>query len=333
MLGRIILALLVLVGLAAVVAVGAYLALKRPDIPYETLAARYESSASRYLDLPDGVRMHYRDQGAHGRPTLLLLHGFSASLETWEPWVERLGDSYRLVSIDLPGHGLTRAPAGYQASIEAFRDEVEAFAEAYDLDRFTLVGNSMGGNVAWEYALAHPERVEALVLVAASGWPETREGLAEDPPIFQALRNPVIGPLIRDLDNTALAKQGLEASFADPSLVDAPMLARYINLSRAPGHRDIMLQMTLGFRERHFATPERLAALDLPVLILRGTEDRLVSPADADKFKAAIPGAELVTFERIGHIPQEEAPDASAEAVRDFLQRAIPRQAAMAATP
>jgi pimeloyl-ACP methyl ester carboxylesterase len=276
--------------------------------------------------------MHYRDQGARGRPTLLLLHGFSASLETWEPWTERLGDSYRLVSIDLPGHGLTRAPAGYQANIEGFRDEVEAFAEAYDLDRFTLVGNSMGGNVAWEYALAHPERVEALVLVAASGWEETRAGLAEDPPIFQALRNPVIGPILRDLDNTALAKQGLEASFADPSLADAPMLQRYIDLSRAPGHRDILLQITLGFRARNYATPDRLAPLDAPVLILQGTEDRLVNPADAQKFKDAIAGAELVALEQVGHIPQEEAPDASAAAVRDFLARAIPRQAAMAAS-
>lgn len=322
---RVLVGFLVLVGLAALLLAGGYFALKRPDIPYETLAARYENSASRYVDLPSGVRMHYRDQGEG--PTLLLLHGFSASLHTWEPWVERLAigenrlNDYRVVSLDLPGHGLTRAPAGYQASIEAFRDVVAEFVRSQNLDRFALAGSSMGGNVAWEYALAHPEQVEALILVDASGWPETRAGLAEESAIFKLLRNPVLGPLLRDLDNTRLIRRGLEASFGDPAFVDDAMVARYVSLSRAPGHRDILLQMTLGFGARNYATPERLAALQMPVLILSGDHDRLVPIEHARQFNAAIPASQLVVFEGVGHIPQEEAADASAMAVHEFLYR------------
>ncbi|MBX9745690.1 MAG: alpha/beta hydrolase [Hyphomonadaceae bacterium] len=322
-------ALLALVGLVAIIGIGGYFALKRDDIAYETLAVRYESATSRYVDLPGGIRMHYRDEGVPGAPTLLLIHGFSASLHTWEPWVEQLstgaggiGD-YRIVSLDLPGHGLTRAPAGYQASIENFRDAVDAFARAQGLERFFLAGSSMGGNVAWEYALAHPERVEGLILVDASGWPETRTEYADDPPVFRLLRNPIVGPILRDLDNTALARQGLENSFFDPALVTDAMVARYTELSRAPGHRDILLQITLGFRERNYATPERLAALQMPVLVMTGDSDRLVPPEHARQFADAIPNARLITFENVGHVPQEEAAEESALAAHEFMYEAM----------
>ncbi len=314
--------ILTIVGVLALLAAGSYFALRRGDLPYETLATEYATPSSRYADLPGGIHMHYRDEGQ--RPpahTLLLIHGFSASLQTWEPWVQRLGNEYRLVSLDLPGHGLTQSPAGYQASIEALRDAVFAFTEQQQLSRFTIVGSSMGGNVAWEYALAHPEQVEALVLVDASGWPETRAGLDQDPPIFKLLRNPVLGPLLRDLDNTRLIRQGLEAAFYDPTLVDDVMVRRYTQLARAPGHRDILLQMTLGFRERHYATPERLAALRMPVLILSGDTDRLVPVEHARQFNSAIAGSQLVVFEQTGHVPQEERPDESAAATREFLAR------------
>jgi pimeloyl-ACP methyl ester carboxylesterase len=320
---RLLVGLLVLVGIVAVLLAGGYFALKRPDVPYETLAARYENSASRYVDLPGGVRMHYRDQGQG--PTLLLIHGFSASLHTWEPWVERLAtgenriNDYRIISIDLPGHGLTRAPAGYQASIEAYRDIVAAFVRSQNLERFALAGSSMGGNIAWEYALAHPEQVEALILVDASGWQETRAEFARDPPVFKLLRNPMLGPLLRDLDSTRLIRGGLEASFGDPALVDEAMVTRYAELARAPSHREILLQMTLAFRERNFATAERLAPLQMPVLVLAGDQDRLVPVDHARQFNEAIAGSQLVLFEGIGHIPQEEAADDSALAVHEFL--------------
>ncbi len=323
--GRILTGLLVIVGLVAIVAVGGYFALKRPDLPYPTLAAEYESNASRYVDLPSGVRMHYRDQGEG--PTLLLIHGFSASLHTWEPWVERLAtgedriNDYRMISIDLPGHGLTRAPAGYQANIENLRDAVAEFVRSQSLQRFALAGSSMGGNVSWEYALAHPEQVEALILVDASGWEDTRAEAAEEPAVFKLLRNPVAGPIMRDLDNSRLIREGLEASFYDASLVNDAMVERYSELSRAPGHRDILLQLTLGFRERNYATPERLAALSMPVLVMTGDHDRLVPPEHAQQFADAIPGAELIVFENVGHIPQEEVPDDSAFAVHEFLYR------------
>jgi len=324
MLGRIVSVLLGLVGLVALIAVAGYFALKRPDIPYETLAAEYETSTSRYVDLPGGVRMHYRDEGLQtpGAQTVLLIHGFSASLHTWEPWLPHLSDQFRLVSLDLPGHGLTSAPAGYQANMEAYRDLVAAFAETQGLERFALVGSSMGGNVAWEYALAHPEQVQALVLVDASGWPDERAEDAEEALVFKLLRNPIAAPLLRDLDNTRLTRQGLLSAFPTrPELVDDAMVSRYVDLARAPGHRDILIQLSLGFNERSMATAERLGRLGMPVLVLSGDTDNLVPVEHARQFNQAIPQSEIVIYEGVGHIPQEEIPERSAEDVLAFLIR------------
>lgn len=315
--GRLFGGLLTLLGLIALIAVGGYFALKRDDIAYETLAAHYESAASRYVDLPNGVRLHYRVQGAAG-PTLLLIHGYSSSLETWEPWAQRLGDEYNLVSIDLPGHGLTGAPAGYAASIEAYRDLVEAFVQAQGLNHFAIAGNSMGGHVAWEYALAHPERVDALILVDAAGWPVTGDEQKGQPIAFTLLRNPIAGPLMRDLDNTVVVREGLQKSFADPAFVTDDMVTRYVDLSRAPGHRDILLSLMTD-THRNPATAERLEAIDRPTLIIWGDADNLIPPHDAELFHSAIANSQVLMLEHVGHLPQEEAADASADAVREFL--------------
>src|SRR5690242_20778718 len=207
-------ALLGLIALVAVVAVVGYFVLKRDDIPYASLASRYENASSHYVDLPGGIHMHYRDEGAHpGNATLLLVHGYAASVQTWEPWVGRLGDDYRVISIDLPGHGLTRAPAGYQPTINNYMDAIYAFAASQHLDHFVIAGNSMGGNIAWHYALAHPEQLNALILVDAGGW--AHESTDREPIIFSLLRNPIIAPILRDLDNTRLTREGLEKAFVN----------------------------------------------------------------------------------------------------------------------
>jgi pimeloyl-ACP methyl ester carboxylesterase len=191
----------------------------------------------------------------------------------------------------------------------------------------------MGGNVAWEYALAHPERLDALILVDASGWPP-EDTTESEPIIYKLLRDPNARGLVRDLDNTSLFTTGLQSSFADPTLATEDMITRYTELSRAPGHRDILAQLLQGFRVRNFATPERLAPLTTPTLIIQGSEDQLVPMSAAEAFRDAIPGAQLVILDGVGHIPQEEAPEASAAAVRAFLaplRQAATEPAAIAA--
>lgn len=310
---RAVLALVVLIVAAGGVA---YLVLRRGDIPYATLEETYANAQSRYVTLPSGVRMHCRDQGNPAGPALVMVHGFAASLYTWEGVLPHLGDTYRIVTLDLPGHGLTQAPDGYDATIDAYVSEVEAFANALNLERFAIAGSSMGGNVAWEYALAHPQRTQGLILIGASGWPEDSTG--ETPLVFRLLESPVARTVLRDLDSTMLIRDGLKRSFADPSIVDDAMVTRYASFARAPGHRDILMNMRGARRP---ASNDVLAALTVPTLILWGEQDHLVDVSGARQFAAAIAGSELVIWPDDGHLPQEEHPERTAAAIADFLAR------------
>src|SRR5580698_2954272 len=161
--------------LALVVALVGYwwFALRGPDIPYDVLEARYTNAQSHFADLPGDIHLHYRDEGnAHG-PVLLLVHGFGDSFTTWDGWAAKLGGRFRIIRIDLPGHGLTRAPAGYTLNDDKSVQLIHALSLKLGLAKFAIAGNSMGGGVAWQYALAYPTQVDALILADAAGWPST----------------------------------------------------------------------------------------------------------------------------------------------------------------
>ncbi len=315
-----------LLGLGAVLAilavlVAGFLALAwRGDLSYETLEARYGSEASRYVDIGD-VRIHYREEGDPSGRTILLIHGFSASLHTWAPWVERLAPRYRVISLDLPGHGLTRAPADFTPSTQAYADLVAAFAAELNLPPVVVAGSSMGGHVAWDFARRHPEKVAALALVDAGGWLDEN---AEDGDVFALLRDPFWGPILMKLDSTALTRQGLQAAFVDPTLVTEEMVQRYVTLARAPGRRAILRRLLTELDLYTLATPELMASIQAPTLVMHGDRDALVPVESGRRFAQTNPNAQLVIFENVGHIPQEEIPDRSVETLIAFLDGALP---------
>ena len=307
----------ILLTLVAVLAAG-WLALKRPDIPYETLESSYTVADSRFLTVSDEIKLHYTDTGPRDAPVIMLVHGFAASLHTWQPWVRQLEKTYRVVTLDLPGHGLSRVPEG-GVSIGYFVDTVDALAGKLDVDRFSLAGSSMGGNVAWQYALAHPDRLDSLILVDAAGWPDA--GRENTPLIFRLLRIPVARRLMKDLDLSGLIEDGLRESFADPQFVTEAMAERYAALSRAPGHRDALLRLAAGGSSRDKASREALSVITVPTLILWGEQDNVIPVAHAQAFEDAIPGAVAITYPDAGHVPQEEVAAQSVGDLLGFLDR------------
>lgn len=318
--GKIVLGLLALI---VVVLVVGWLALQRPDTPYEKLEATYASPASQYMDLGNGLRLHYRDEGNKAGPAIVLVHGFSASLHTWEPWVRRLSPDYRIISLDLPGHGLTRAPQGYQATIEGYADVVDQVTARLGAQKFVLAGNSMGGNVAWVYALAHPERLDGLVLVNAAGWPDASD-TGEEPVVFKVLASPIGRALIGKMDSTNMVRGGLQAAFAPtPQMVDEAMVQRYVQMARAPGHRDIIFSIMRGHSDRPVATSEKLAAIKVPTLVMHGDTDKLIEVEAGRKFGAAIPGSTVIIYEKVGHVPMEQIADRSAADLRNWLRTKV----------
>jgi pimeloyl-ACP methyl ester carboxylesterase len=266
------------------------------DIPYATLKAKYATPASRFVTLPDGVTVHYRDQGKAGAPPIVMVHGFAANLDTWEPWVARLGADHRIITLDLPAHGLTTVPAGYRVSTAGQVEVVDQLTRILHADRFVLAGNSMGGGVAWNYALAHPDRVVALILADSVGLPpapaigaKTREG---PPAIFIIMRNPVGRAILRKIDPRPLAERGLKQAYIDQKLVTPALVDRYVELARAPGHRDLLLSGQGGPRKP--VTAQTFQSIQVPTLVMHGEADTVI-PVEAGKaLAAAIPGAKLI---------------------------------------
>ncbi len=315
-LGKIVGGLLVLILVAAV---AGWFVLKREDIPYAELDAKYGGATSRFIGVPGGVRGHYRDQGNAAGPVLVMVHGFSSSVHTWEPWVERLGSDYRIISVDLPGHGLTRAPAGYVPTMEGYADYLDQVLGQLGVTKFTLIGSSMGGHTAWTYALKHPEKLDGLVLVGSGGWPDDPAAAKDEPMIFKVLSNPVGRAVLGKLDSTAMTREALRDAFEPtPDMADEAMVTRYVELSRAPGHREIITSLVTS--GRNHATPEKMAAIKVPTLILHGDTDKLVPAGDGRKFADAISGSTLIVYEKTGHLPQEQVADRSALDLKAWLE-------------
>lgn len=300
------------------------------DRPAADIDARWASPASQWLALSSGGRLHFRDEGqADGLP-VVLVHGSSASLHTFEPWVAMLGDQYRMITLDLPGHGLTgRVPDDHYSSV-AYIAAVRELATHLGIDRFVLGGNSMGGGVSWRYALAHPEQVLALVLIDASppyGWRREFEAgrsgasaSASGPRAFSLLREPWFRMIARYLDPYYLIRQGLQSSYGDPSQVTGPLVERYYELALRDGTRAATLQR---FGNTGPDTSEALAELRMPALVLWGARDAVIPLAMGERLARELPRASLQVYDDLGHLPMEEAPERTAADVSAFLQAEV----------
>jgi pimeloyl-ACP methyl ester carboxylesterase len=311
-------ALIAVAGLVGLVAAGIWIFGDR-DIPPETLARRYANDASRFVELDGGTLAHLRDQGNPSGEALVLVHGSNASLHTWEPWVAILGDEFRTISMDLPGHGLTGCTAEDDYSIDAMAAFIDQVTRKLGLPRFHLAGNSMGGRAAWTYALDYPERLGRLILIDASGHPHPDPGHGALG--FRLARIPVVSTLMLFVTPRSVVQKTLQAVFADPSLVTDEMVTRYHELLLREGSR-----AATRARFRIPVATERvreLPRIQNPTLILWGREDRLIPVGDADAFAAAIPNSTVRIYDGVGHIPMEEAPERSSADVRAFLKEAL----------
>ena len=292
-----------------------------PDLPREALVAKYGGPSGRFMDLPSGARAHYRDEGSHGGPILVLLHGSNSSLHTWEPWVRLLSDSLHCVSFDLPGHGLTGRIPGDDYSPEGMVRFVDEVRRLLGLERFSLAGNSMGGDVAFRYTLAHPTVVEKLVLVDSSGvYHVLPPGAQRVVPIgLRLIRSPIAGPIAARITPRSFVEKSVRAIFVDQSKVTSEMVTRYHELLLYPGNRHATRLRAQVPEDTRAA--ERLGEINAPTLILSGAEDPLVPIEAARIFHARIRGSRLIEYAGAGHIPMEEIPERTAADVKVFLLR------------
>ena len=288
-----------------------------PDVPDAVAITKYGQAPSQFITLASGAKVHFRDQGVAGAPVLVLLHGTGASLHTWEPWVQALGHEFRIITVDLPSHGLTGAVPGDDYSQAGMANFVDQFTSELHVPKFALGGNSMGGGVAARFALMYPARVTKLILVDAGSMPSKTP---TDPGIgLRLARFPIVQNLLLYITPRALIEDGLKKAFYDKTLVTPEMVDRYWELNRRVGNRAAALKRFQTAPDTF--VQDHVGEIKTPTLILWGDKDTFV-PVDAgEAYRDAIKGSQFILYHDVGHLPMEEAPERSAEAVRIFLER------------
>ena len=308
-----------LLGLAVLAAasVAVIVANWAPDKPVAALVQRWAPQPSKFVALA-GMNVHLRDEGPADDPLpLVLIHGTSASLHTWQGWSQALRDRHRIITFDLPGFGLTGPSRDADYSMAANVRFVHALLDQLRIERCVLGGNSLGGSIAWETAYAFPDRIAKLVLVDSGGYPSVSTSV---PVGFRLARIPVLNRLTQSLLPRGMVESSVRNVYGDPAKVRPELVDRYYDMTLRAGNRQALVQR---FEQTDFgADADRIPSLKLPTLILWGGRDRLVPPDNAEHFHRDIAGSRLVIFDDLGHVPQEEAPARTAAVVEEFL---VPR--------
>lgn len=301
----------IVVGIALLaLVIGGGLWLYTPDKPRAALEAVYARPPSEFLTVA-GIRLHVRDTGPRTAPAVFLLHGFGSSLQTWDAWSDALSTDHRVIRFDLPGFGLTGPdPTGDYTDARAMQ-VLAALMDRLGIAHASLIGNSMGGRIAWEFAAANPTRVDRLVLISPDGFasPGIEYGKAAEVPLMVRML-PYVLP-------TALLRMSLAPAYADPAHMTGAMVQRYRDMLLAPGVRDAVIAR---MRQVVLTDPvPRLRGLHVPVLLLWGQKDAMIPVSNAADYRAALPDSTLAILPDLGHVPQEEAPAISLPPVRAFL--------------
>jgi pimeloyl-ACP methyl ester carboxylesterase len=302
-----------LASLAALVAMVAWS--WAPDRGVDTLKARWATPPSHFVTL-QGMQVHLRDEGPRDDPEpIVLIHGTSASLHTWDGWTAALKGERRVIRMDLPGFGLTGPAPDGDYSMTRYADFIAALLDQLGVHRAVLAGNSLGGGVAWRTAVQHPERVSRLVLVDASGYPLQSTSV---PLGFRLVQIEWLQPVMSRLLPRSMIESSVRNVYADPSKVTPELVDRYYELTLRAGNRESLTQR-MKLRETDAQASELIKTIGQPTLILWGAQDRLIPEPSGQRFHQDIVGSQYVVFEGLGHVPQEEDPQRSVADVLKFL--------------
>ena len=297
---------------SALVGAGSW-ALWTPDIDRPSLEAKY-------LAAPDDMvtvmvnSLHVRDsapQAAPNKPVLLLLHGFGASLHTWDVWNAQLSQHFRVLRIDLPGSGLSGPDAQGDYSDTRTIALLLALMDQRRIARASIIGHSIGGRIAWTLAASHPTRIDKLVLLAPDGFASPGFAYGSAPEV------PATMGLMRYTLPRWMLRSNLLLAYADPATLSDDLLTRYYELMLAPGSRAAMLAR---MQQTVLVDPvPLLRRITAPTLLVWGRQDGMIPFANAADYQREIPRTSLLVLDNMGHLPHEESPQRALPAVEQFL--------------
>ncbi len=288
----------------------------KSDIPLATLESKYFADQSSYIQVMDS-KVHVRQRGEG--PAVFLIHGSFASLHTWAGWESVLSQSYKTISMDLPGHGLTGPNASKSYSTDDYEKMVMALADTLHIDTFYVAGNSLDGNVAWKIALHYPERIKKLVLVDAAGFGRPAIDSAQkkkpsEPFIFKLLRSGLAGSLLTKITPRFLVEMNMKQVYADPTRIKSGVVDRCYDLLLREGNRQATMDR---FHNPGKNLSDSIQFIRVPTLILWGEKDQWIPLEHAYLFQKSIKHSILKIFAETGHVPMEEIP---VETVREVLE-------------
>ena len=300
---------------AVLLAIGGLVAIWAPDRSAEDLSPRWAPLPSQFV-LIDGVKAHFRDEGPRDDPEpLILLHGTSSSLHTWDGWTQALKANHRVIRVDLPGFGLTGPTVDGDYRMQVYSHFVASLMDALQVKRAVLVGNSLGGFVAWKTAVDYPKRVSKLVLVDAAGYSTTATSV---PLGFKIAQIPMLSGLMGHVLPRSVIESSLRNVYADPSKINAELVDRYYELALRAGNRQALAARFSQNKPGEFET--QIKDIKQPTLIIWGGQDRLIPPDNAKRFHRDIAKSRLVMFDKLGHVGHEEDPASTVAAAHDFLE-------------
>jgi pimeloyl-ACP methyl ester carboxylesterase len=285
------------------------------DRPLQELIPLYASPTSQFMPLL-GMEVHFRDEGLKSDSVpLLLLHGMSSSLHTWDSVVLQLATQKRVISLDLPGFGLTGPSPENTYNFDYYNKFIDSFSRRLQIKRFTLVGNSMGGAIAWNYALHNPVAVSRLILIDALGYPSRGESGSLG---FTIASTPVLNNLLLFATPKALVRKSLETIYYNQDRVTDEQVERFHDMAIREGNREAALKIFRG----SFKTSKPKGQIDqirTPTLILWGEKDNLISVENARQFNQDIRGSLLEIYPNVGHVPMEEVPGSVSRSILTFV--------------
>ena len=284
------------------------------DRPVSELIPLYANQNSRFMPIL-GMKVHYRDEGVQADSVpLILLHGMSSSLNTWDSVAIGLKSERRVISLDLPGFGLTGPSPENTYNFDYYSKFIDSFTTRLHIKRFILVGNSMGGAISWNYALHNPSRLAKMILIDAAGYPKKGESGSLG---FKIASTPVINNLLLYATPKALVRKSLETVYYDPARVTDEQVERFHDVAIREGNRAAALMI---FKGSFKGKPVRIAEIKTPTLILWGDKDNLIGVNNVANFLKDIKGSKAEIYKNVGHVPMEEVPGKVAASILKFVQ-------------
>ena len=285
----------------------------KSDIPFEELKNKYTNEQSKFINI-QGVNVHYRDEGNRNDSTpLVLIHGTSSSLHTWDSIVPALVGKKRIIRLDLPAFGLTGPHPKRDYSIDFYNQFIDSFLNAIGVQEYVIAGNSLGGSIAWNQALAYPNKVKQLVLINSGGYPKKNE---KGNIGFKLASTPVVGDVLLKFTPRGIIRKSVEDVYSDKTKVSEDLVQRYFDLLLREGNRQATLDI---FKQRKFGSSEKIKNIQTSTLIIWGEDDQLIDVSNAYLFEKDIRNSQLVIIPKTGHVPMEENPLAFLAAFNKFI--------------